>query len=165
MHERCLRALQEAQHGHTELSVHWRCPGSPLQACRVRTESGNSRIDVAKIVFDEYLDEKVTYDINTIYKCRIYVLSVFAENMFLFLFSFYRYCRRLYCKTTISCRATSQAVAKSDIIFDISSSAGACPTTSWCSWPSHRANDILFLQCATRTEIHKGWDINADYNT
>ena len=65
-----------------------RCPGSPMQACRVRTESGNSRTDVVKIVFDEYLDEKVTYDINTRYKCRIYVLSVFAVNVFLACFIF-----------------------------------------------------------------------------
>ena len=40
---------------------------------------------------------------------------------------------KLYCKTTISCQAASQALAKSDIIFDISSSAVACSTGSRCS--------------------------------
>ena len=40
---------------------------------------------------------------------------------------------KLYCKTTIPCQAASQALAKSDIIFDISSSAVACSTESRCS--------------------------------
>ena len=42
-----------------------------MQAYSVRTDCGYSRIDVAKMIFDEYLDEKVTYDINTRYTCRI----------------------------------------------------------------------------------------------
>ena len=65
LHKRCFRALQKAQRGHAELSVNGRCPGSAMQAYPVRTDSGYSRIDVAKIVFDVYLDEKVTYEFNT----------------------------------------------------------------------------------------------------
>ena len=67
LHNRCLRSLQKAQRGHAELSVNGRCPGSAMQLYPARTDSGYSRIDVAKIVFDEYFDEKVTYDINTRY--------------------------------------------------------------------------------------------------
>ena len=65
LHKRYLGALQKAQRGHAELSVNGRCPGSAMQLYPARTDSGYSRIDVAKIVFDEYLDEKVTYDFNT----------------------------------------------------------------------------------------------------
>ena len=65
LHESCFRTLYETQRGHAELSVNGRCPGSPMQACRVKTESENSRTDVVNDVFDEYLDDKVTYDFNT----------------------------------------------------------------------------------------------------
>ena len=54
------QTLYEAQRGHAESSVNGRSPGSPMQACHVRMESGNPRIDVAKIAFDKYLDKKVT---------------------------------------------------------------------------------------------------------
>ena len=65
LHKWCLRALLKSQRGHAELSVNGRCPGNVMQAYSVRTDFGYSRIDVAKMIFDEHLDEKVTYDFNT----------------------------------------------------------------------------------------------------
>ena len=42
-----------------------RCPGSAMHVYLANTDTRYSRLDVAKIIFDEYLDENVIYDFNT----------------------------------------------------------------------------------------------------